>query len=275
MTRLENESILICGGATGLGRAIVDRFVSEGANVTVIDYAKDSLAQLADFHDGAVECIAGDVRNINNVQKAVDQAVARFGKLDSAIGNAGLWDYSSMLDEMAPESIDGAFDEIFGVNVKGCINLAKAAIPSLVRSKGSLLFTVSNAGFFPGGGGALYTASKHAVVGLIRQLAFELAPSVRVNGVAPGPIHTKLSGPKSLGLDNMTIDQIDLPSTAAEHIATGRVPSPEEYTGAYVYFVSRSESVPSTGGVLMADCGIGVRGVGAAAAGHGLEEKYT
>src|SRR3546814_13245073 len=83
-------------------------------------------------------------------------------------------------------------DELFGVNVKGYVLLAKASLPALVRSGGSLVYTVSNAGFDPAGGGVLYTASKHAVVGLIRQLAFEFAPPVRVNGVAPGPIDTAL-----------------------------------------------------------------------------------
>ncbi|MDO8839482.1 MAG: 3-(cis-5,6-dihydroxycyclohexa-1,3-dien-1-yl)propanoate dehydrogenase [Parvibaculum sp.] len=274
MKRLAGESVLISGGATGLGRAIVERFISEGALVTVVDNSKDKFAEMQNGRRDMLECVSGDVRNIEDMQRAAGQALARFGKIDCAIGNAGLWDYSTPLDNIPTESLSGAFDEIFGVNVKGYLNLAKAALPSLVRSRGSLIFTVSNAGFYPGGGGPLYTASKHAVVGLIHQLAFELAPAVRVNGVAPGPIHTKLRGPRSLGLDTMTIDQLDLPANAAAMMAIGSVPTPEEYAGSYVHFASRSDSIPSTGGILMTDCGIGIRGIGAAAAGHALVEKY-
>lgn len=274
MKRLAGESVLISGGATGLGRAIVERFISEGASVTVVDNSKDKFADMQNGRRDMPECVSGDVRNIEDMQRATGRALARFGKIDCAIGNAGLWDYSTPLDDMPAESLSGAFDEIFGVNVKGYLNLAKAALPSLVRSRGSLIFTVSNAGFYPGGGGPLYTASKHAVVGLIHQLAFELAPAVRVNGVAPGPIHTKLRGPRSLGLDTMTIDQLDLPANAAAMMAIGSVPTPEEYAGSYVHFASRSDSIPSTGGILMTDCGIGIRGIGAAAAGHALVEKY-
>lgn len=274
MKRLAGESVLISGGATGLGRAIIERFISEGALVTVVDNSKDKFAEMQNGRRDMLECVSGDVRNIEDMQRAAGQALVRFGKIDCAIGNAGLWDYSTPLDDMPAESLSGAFDEIFGVNVKGYLNLAKVALPSLVRSRGALIFTVSNAGFYPGGGGPLYTASKHAVVGLIHQLAFELAPSVRVNGVAPGPIHTKLRGPRSLGLDTMTIDQLDLPANAAAMMATGSVPTPEEYAGSYVHFASRSDSIPSTGGILMADCGIGIRGIGAAAAGHALVEKY-
>ena len=249
-------------------------FIFEGALVTVVDHLEDKFADMQGGRYDVLECVWGDVRNIDDMHRAAERALARFGKIDCAIGNAGLWDYSMSLDDMPSERLSGAFDEIFGVNVKGYLNLAKAVIPSLVRSKGSLIFTVSNAGFYPGGGGPLYTASKHAVVGLIHQLAFELAPAVRVNGVAPGPIHTKLRGPQSLGLETMTIDQLDLPTTAAAMMATGSVPAPEQYAGSYVHFASRSDSSPSTGGILMADCGIGIRGIGAAAAGYDLIEKY-
>jgi cis-2,3-dihydrobiphenyl-2,3-diol dehydrogenase len=200
--------------------------------------------------------------------------VERFGKLDCAIGNAGIWDYSVTLDDMPEEQIDGAFDELFGVNVKGYLHLAKAALPALVRSGGSLVYTVSNAGFDPAGGGALYTASKHAVVGLIRQLAFEWAPTVRVNGVAPGPIDTDLRGPAALGLADKAISSVDLPALAAPVVPLGRVPAPAEYAGSYVYFASRRDSAPATGGVLICETGIGVRGIGVVAAGAGLAAKY-
>ena len=270
MGALEGQVVLISGGASGLGRAIVERFLEEGAELAVLDRSPERMGELAT----RVEVIGGDVRSIADNQRAVDACVARFGKLDCAVGNAGIWDYSTSLDALPAERIDAAFDELFHVNVKGYLNLAKAALPALVRSSGALIFTVSNAGFDPAGGGPLYTASKHAVVGLIRQLAYELAPAVRVNGVAPGPIDTDLRGPEALGLADKSIHSIDLPGTAGAAMPIGFVPATADYAGGYVFLASRRDSRPATGGVLKLDAGIAVRGIGRASAGGRLAEKY-
>src|SRR5262249_59079462 len=93
-------------------------------------------------------------------------------------------------------------DELFGVNVKGCILGAKTALPELQKTQGCMVFTASVAGMNSGGGGTLYTASKHAVIGLIRQLASEVGPDVRVNGVAPGGTRTDLRGLATLHQDD-------------------------------------------------------------------------
>ena len=274
MGALDGEVVLISGGASGLGRAIVERFLEEGARLAVLDRAPDRIAELAAAHADRVEVITGDVRSITDNQRAVDACVARFGRLDCAIGNAGIWDYSVTLDDLPAERIDAAFDELFHVNVKGCLNLAKAALPALVRSAGSLIFTVSNAGFDPAGGGPLYTASKHAVVGLIRQLAFEFAPAVRVNGVAPGPINTDLRGPAALGMAERSIASLDLPANAGAAMPIGFVPATADYAGGYVFLASRRDSRPATGGVVKLDAGIAVRGIGRTSAGGKLAAKY-
>ena len=274
MGRLDGQTALITGGASGLGRAIVDRFVEEGARVVVIDRSPDKLQAVAADLPGAVRTLTGDVRSASDNAAAVRLAEESFGRLDCAIGNAGIWDYSVALDDAPVESLDPAFDEIFHVNVKGALHLAKAALPALVRTQGSLVFTVSNAGFDPGGGGALYTASKHALVGLIRQLAYEFAPLVRVNGVAPGPISTDLRGPEALGLADTAISQIDLDSIAAPSVPLGLVPRPEDYAGAYVMLASRRDNVAATGGVIALDAGIAVRGIGRVSQGGGLAAKH-
>ena len=274
MGRLDDQVVLITGGASGLGKAIVERFVKEGARLCVVDRSADSLDEVvAEQGDAAFGCV-GDVRSVQAMTDAVGQTVERYGKLDAVIGNAGIWDYSLKLDDMDADALDGAFAEIFDVNVKGYITLAKAALPALVRSRGAIIYTVSNAGFDPSGGGVLYTASKHAVVGIVRQLAFELGPAVRVNGVAPGPINTKLRGPESLGQEEQTIDSLDLPGNVSRHLAIQRVPTTAEYAGTYVYLASREDAVPATGGVVKVDCGIGVRGMTRPSLGAGLLEKY-
>jgi cis-2,3-dihydrobiphenyl-2,3-diol dehydrogenase len=271
---LEGEVVLITGGASGLGRGIVDRFLEEGARLTVLDRSPERLTELVAANRDRVEVVGGDVREIADNQRAVDACTARYGRLDCAIGNAGIWDYSISLDALPGERIDAAFDELFHINVKGYLNLAKAALPALVRASGALVFTVSNAGFDPAGGGPLYTASKHAVVGLIRQLAYELAPAVRVNGVAPGPIETDLRGPGALGLAERSIGSINLAAAAGPSVPLGRVPTTADYAGGYVFLASRRDSRPATGGVVSLDAGIAVRGIGRPSAGGGLVDKY-
>lgn len=274
MGALDGQSVLVTGGASGLGRAIVERFLDEGARVAVLDRSPDRLAELAAASAGRLEVVGGDVRSAADNQRAVEACVRAFGALDCAIGNAGIWDYSVSLDSLPVDRIDAAFDELFDINVKGCLHLAKAALAELVRSSGSLIFTVSNAGFDPAGGGPLYTASKHAVVGLIRQLAFELAPAVRVNGVAPGPIETDLRGPDALGLADRAISSIGLSALAGPVVPLGEVPTAADYTGGYVFLASRRDGRPAVGSVLRLDAGIEVRGIGRVAGGGNLAAKY-
>ncbi len=262
MSRLEDQSALITGGASGLGLAIVERFVEEGAEVCVLDRSADGCSDLESRFGESVTTIVGDVREINDNSKAVSRCLEKFGRLDCAIGNAGIWDFNKDLVDLPAEKLSDSFDELFRVNVLGYIALAKAALKPLTESSGSMIFTVSNAGFLPAGGGVLYTATKHAVVGMIRQLAYEFAPHVRVNGVAPGPISTQLKGPESLGMEDRTIPGDKLEAGAEGFMPMGKVPTPAEYAGAYVFFASRQDHVPSTGSVLNHDGGFGIRGLG-------------
>ncbi len=274
MTALKGEVALVTGGASGLGRAIVDRFIEEGSSIVVLDRSAGRLDDLVEAHGESLRVVTGDVRSAADNALAVETALKSFGKLDCAIGNAGIWDYARALDQIEPGEIDGAFSEMFDVNVKGYLHLAKAALPSLAASGGSLIYTISNAGFDPAGGGVLYTAAKHAVVGLVRQLAYEFAPVVRVNGVAPGPIETDLRGPGSLGLADLSIGNIGLKAIAAPNVPLAMVPAAEDYAGAYVMLASRRDNRAATGGVIALDAGIAVRGIGAVSAGAHLATKY-
>ena len=205
MTWLDGQVVLVTGGGSGLGRAIVERFVREGASVAVLDRSAEKLAALRDQLGSRIIAIAGDVTKLEDNQRAVAETVQAFGRLDCFVGNAGLHDASTPLATMSAESLSSAFDELMGVNVKGYLLGAKASLSELLRTDGRIIFTVSNAAFDPGGGGVLYTSSKWAVRGLITQLAYELAPRVRVNGVAPGPLASDLRGPEALGLQDTAI----------------------------------------------------------------------
>ena len=273
--RLRDEVIIVSGGAGGLGRALVERLLAEGALVCAFDRSERRLAELSTIYGDKLIPITGDVRSLQDNKRAVAACLTRFGKLDCAIGNAGIWDFSTQLLDLEEDSLDESFDEVFQVNVKGYLLLAKAALEALIESRGSLLFTISNAGFYPEGGGPLYTASKHAIVGLTRQLAFELAPFVRVNAVAPGGIATDLRGPDSLGMAERSIASIDLAKTAAERVPVGLLPTASDYAAAYVFFASRADNVPATGSILNYDGGFGVRGLRQAMGGRELLERIA
>ena len=260
--RLENQTAIITGGASGLGAAIVERFINEGANVGVLDRSEAGCTELREQYGEKIVCIPGDVRQFDDNEKVVTECVRTFGKLDCVIGNAGIWDYNMTLADMPEDKLPASFHELFDINVLGYMMLSKAALKPLVASNGSMIFTVSIAGFWPNGGGMLYTATKHAVVGMIKQLAYELAPHVRVNGVAPGAISTQLKGPESLDMDNAQFPGTQMSATANTFVPIGKMPTPAEYAGAYVFFASREDNIPSTGSILNHDGGFGVRGIG-------------
>ena len=262
MSRLTNQTIIITGGASGLGAAIVERCIREGANVAVLDRSEPGCDALHRLYGERVACVTGDVRSLEDNQRVVRECLDSFGSIDCAIGNAGIWDYNITLADLPADKLSDAFQELFDINVLGYMLLSKAALKPLVESKGSMVFTVSNAGFWPGGGGMLYTATKHAVTGMIKQLAFELAPHVRVIGVAPGAISTQLVGPKSLGMAQRKFPGEKMTARADQFVPLGKMPTPEEYAGAYVFFACREDNVPATGAILNHDGGFGIRGLG-------------
>jgi NAD(P)-dependent dehydrogenase (short-subunit alcohol dehydrogenase family) len=208
-----------------------------------------------------VHPVIGDVKVYADHARAVDETVAVYGKLDTLVGNAGVWDFFSGLMKTEPDALAASFDEIFSVNVKGYLLGARAAAAELRKSGGSMIFTLSNASFYAGGGGPVYVSSKHACVGLIRQLAYELAPHVRVNGVAPGGTVTPLKGPASLGKQGERLSDIPGFSDAvADAVPLGLIAQPEDHTGHYVLLASRENSRATTAAILQSDGGWEVRG---------------
>lgn len=257
---LDDTVALVTGGGSGLGRAVVDRYVAEGAQVGVLELDEAKAERLRAELGDAVNVTVGDATSWTDNQSAVDETVRRFGRLDVFVGNAGVWDYNIPLDGLPPDALDAAFDEVFHLNVKAYLLGAKASLAPLRETRGSIILTVSNAGFWPGGGGPLYVASKHAVMGLVKQLAYELAPEVRVNGIAPGGMATDLRGPRALGLDGTSFGQLPVDRIIERMSPLERPIAATDYTGHYVLLASRAESATVTGSVHNCDGGMGVRG---------------
>jgi NAD(P)-dependent dehydrogenase (short-subunit alcohol dehydrogenase family) len=253
---LDGQVALVTGGGSGIGRAVVARFIEEGARVGVMERVATRADEMRSEFGDAVIGIAGDVTRLGDNKRAVAATVHAFGRLDIFVGNAGVFDVYAKLAEFDEDKLAQAYDELFGVNVKGVIFGAKAALPELTKTAGCMVLTASVAGFNSGGGGALYTASKHAVVGLIRQLAVELGPEIRVNGVAPGGTMTDLRGLQSLGNDDRSSFAVPgMADRLRAHNPLQITLQPDDIAGAYVYLSSRTSARGITGTVITVDAG--------------------
>lgn len=260
---LEDDVALVTGAGSGLGRALVDRFVEEGARVVAVDRAADRVEEVESAYRDTVVGVVADVTVGTDNERAVAAALDGFGKLDIFVGNAGIFDYGAKLVETPMDRLDSGFDELFAINVKAQLLGIKAAGDALLDSKGCVLLTASMGSWHAGVGGVVYTASKHALVGVIRQLAYEMAPDVRVNGVAPGLMRTDIRGPRAMGMEDLTPDALpDLEEIAEALTPLAFLPDPSDYTGHFVQLASRANSRATTGIVVECDGGLGVRGVG-------------
>jgi NAD(P)-dependent dehydrogenase (short-subunit alcohol dehydrogenase family) len=254
MPRLPGYRAVVTGAGSGIGRAVVTRFLAEGANVVgVVRKEQDA----ADLVAAGAHVVVGDVAHYDTAERAVAAAVAQYGGLDVYVANAGLWDFHKKLEKQTPGELGQAFDELFGANFLGALYGARAALAVLRESHGSVVVTGSNASFLAGGGGVLYTASKFALRGLVMQLALEFAPHVRVNGVAPGATDTAISGPSSLGQEgrSMNADAARMEGLVP-HMLLGRVSSPADHASLYVLLASREESPYVTGTMISSDGGL-------------------
>jgi 2,3-dihydroxy-2,3-dihydrophenylpropionate dehydrogenase len=270
---LDGDVAFITGGGSGIGKAVAERYLAEGASVVIFGRDKDKLQAVVEStgQEERILGVAGDVRDPESLHDAIAQTVARFGKLDILVPNAGIWDYNRSVTRLDGAELGAAFDELFAINVKGYLLTVEAAWRELVKTRGNIVMTLSNAAFYTAGGGAVYTASKFACRGLLKQLAYELSPKVRVNGVAVGAMNTDLRGPESIGLRDRSIS-----GSFARSEITGNNPliplhdssiEPKDLTGPYVLLASKTNSGNITGNIVQADGGIGVRGFGDRAAG--------
>jgi NAD(P)-dependent dehydrogenase (short-subunit alcohol dehydrogenase family) len=256
---LDGKRALVVGAGSGIGRAVVTEFCREGARVGALELSPDKAGQLASEQpDCPVSC--GDATSMADARKAVAAITGAFGGLDVLVNCVGIFDFYRGLSDIDDDQLDAAFDEIFAVNVKSQLVSVRAALPELRASGGSVVLTVSTSGFYPGRGGILYVASKFAVRGCVIALAHELAPDVRVNGVAPGgTLDTELTGPRSLGMSERMLGS----APGREEDLRGRTPlrvalTGADHAGSYTFLASdRARGI--TGTIMHSDGGIGIR----------------
>ena len=250
--RLHEKVALITGSASGIGYSVARRFLMEGARVVCLDRRPTSFDPSVGTDRWA--SVEGDVRYAADHQRAVDLALSRFGRLDVLVANAGIYDNRRPFRSLSPSELETGFDELFAIDVKGYMLAALIAANALGESRGCIIFTSSVSGTNAGFGGALYVSAKHAVNGLTRQLALELAPNIRVNAIAPGFVPTSLTGIEALGQSR----SVGGPAVSDQLLQV--IPGPDDYAGAYVYLASDDAALTTTGSVLSVDGGAAIRG---------------
>lgn len=257
MVRLDNKVAIITGGAGGIGKSAGKLFVAEGAYVILVDLDEAGLLDaVRSIGNENVSYVVADITQPDQVERLVNVGVERHGGIDILVANAGIeGEINSIID--TPVEM---FDKVMTVNVRGVFLGLKYVMPVMGRrGGGSIVITSSGAGVQGNPGMAPYTASKHAVIGLMRSAAMEGASmGIRVNTVNPSPIQTRMMRSiegqwMSKGREGFSTLEEAQKSTAAGN-PLRRYGEPEE-VARMMMFLASDESSYCNGGVYMVDGG--------------------
>jgi NAD(P)-dependent dehydrogenase (short-subunit alcohol dehydrogenase family) len=249
--RLQDKAAIITGGEGSIGMATARAFVAEGARVCLTGLNEAQLRDGAAALGEAAHWVVADVTDAQQVKAAVTKAEATFGRLDVVVSNAGISGVIALVADY-PEDV---FDQVLAVHVRGSFLVCKYALPYLSRGA-SIMITSSVVGLTSDAGICAYATAKHALVGLMRTLAKEVAPrGIRVNTVHPGPV------------DNEFQRRIEIAATGAgrdraasifdEFIPLARHAQPDEVARAMLFLASDDSSFV-TGATLAVDGGMSI-----------------
>ncbi|MCA9884637.1 MAG: glucose 1-dehydrogenase [Anaerolineae bacterium] len=204
--RLEGKVALITGAGSGIGKATAELFAAEGAKVVASDISAPRLADLkkeVEAAGGTIITLVGDVSKREDDEKMVEAAIATYGTIDIVVNNAGIMDDFVPLADLE----DSLWERVMGVNLNGPMYIIRKALQTMLeKGSGSIVNVASVGGLFGGRSGVSYTASKHAVIGLTRSVAYHYAKKgIRCNAVCPGGVATniEIKQPNPLGYERL------------------------------------------------------------------------
>ncbi len=242
--RLAGKRAFVTGASSGIGRAIAESYVDQGARVAIAARSIDVLEQIAaEAPDDEMVPIECDVSETSSVENTVETAVSELGGLDVVVNSAGVISRSDMISKS-----DEDMEWVVNVNLLGTMRVARAVLPELVETGGTFIPVSSQLGEVGVEGASVYCGTKGGINNLTRQLAIEYADDgVRVNALAPGVIATQMN-------ENVRENDDDWEREKAAQIPMGRLGDPSEVAEPAV-FLGSDESSYMTGHVLIIDGG--------------------
>lgn len=242
--------VVITGGGTGIGAAIAERFAGEGAHVVVIGRRPEPL-RVVEAEFGAMPVVA-DAADAASARAAVQSVLARFGRIDVLVANAGGHGFAAV-----GETGDHEWQSALNANLTTAFTMARESLPALIEAKGQIVVISSLAGLFAGPSVAGYTVGKHALIGLTRSLARDYgAHGVRVNAICPGWVQTPMADAEmdEFGERAGIASREDAYRAVTADVPLGRAALPSEIASV-ARFLGSAESSYMTGAVLVVDGG--------------------
>lgn len=236
MGKLDGRKAVITGGASGIGLASARRFAAEGAEVVLWDLDPEALALAVKTIEGDGGRAAGfeaDVSSSESVAAAAAHTLAHLGEVTVLMNNAGVLDgYSPIL-----ETDEDLWARVIGIDLTGVYLVTRALIPSMLAAGGgAIVNTASIASLVAGGGGTAYTAAKHGVLGLTRQLSFDYGQKgIRVNAICPGAVETGMTRQLFAEGDAAVMESVN-------SVPAGRYAQPEELADLALFLASDDAS---------------------------------
>jgi NAD(P)-dependent dehydrogenase (short-subunit alcohol dehydrogenase family) len=232
-----------------MGRAIALLFAKEGARVVVSDINLETLNKVVaeiTFDGGIATAVMGNVAKEQDIQNIVDTAINTYGTLDILVNNAGI------MDNFVPaaEVTDELWERVFAVNITGPMRATRKALPIFIKKGAGIIVNIASAGGLLGSrAGVSYTASKHAVIGLTKNVGFQYAKlGIRCNAIAPGAVNT------NIGKTIYNPSQFGMERAMAGMNLNPRVGEPEEIARVAL-FLACDDSSFINGTVITADSG--------------------
>lgn len=223
------KTVFVTGAASGIGQAQAIAFLENGANVFAFDLDERGLLTVAKQYEGRFSYFVGSVADQIAVEQAVAIALDQFNQIDILLNTAGILDgYAKTLD-----TDEAQWDNVMNTNVKGMYVVTNRILPHMIGQKAGVIVNMASiAGLVAGGGGAAYTASKHAIVGYTKQLDYDYCrDGIRANAIAPGAIQTPMNQADFAGDGEMA-------KWVANETPAGRWAQPSEVAGLTLYLAS-------------------------------------